>query len=429
MKNQLKEDIARKLDASELVTSVDRQAATPINRYTTNAMPKRIMNLKKTRSKTMPSSIFYASLATTDNDNDLNDNGSSKGSVHGGEDSVTDSREQLVPDQEEETLSRVSTSSEASAGDRVGRSSVGASGSRSVKKSSAFRASDSHLHYNKVAVMAAKRSNSEVASLVRSNTISSSSSNNAAIEKKTSGGGKVKKNNSSLYKSWRSVKEEQESTYSSFQHLPGSSNLGERIANVDYVDPQTLFCVKHSASSSSSQHHHRKSEIILSTSMQQRDSVVSFTSSSDSVEEVTKGESLIYDRIGGGDSYYEDDIERCLEDASLFRDSAIYSDDNDQRRTTTTKAARKSSAPASSSSRSSGQEPSPPPVPYKPKHVTELQQKKLQELTNKKLERQLSGGKSGVPVSPATAALETEDAESSAAVLQNNSFLFKGKQH
>lgn len=422
VKKELKEGMAKTKGDNESLDGEQQQQqqdpVTPINKYTTNAMPKRIMNLKKTRSKTVPSSVFYATLGEMAHDLNASVQG------EGDQSSVTGSQEQLIAkkdhhqpeeDHEEEdslTGSRISTSSEASPGrDRS---------TRKTSKSSAFRASDSHLNYNKI--MAAKRSNSEVAALIRSNTISSSS---CKVEKTSSGSAKVKKNNSSLYKSWRSVKEEE--SYLSFQHLPGSSNLGERIANVDYADPQRLFCVKSATQRMRSQVEKTSvSGSVGGQQQQQRDSVVSFTSSSDSVEETTRSkvvrpESLIFDRIGD-DSYYEEDIERCLEDASLFRDSAIYSDDNDPRRpTATAKSTRRSS-----SSNCSGQEQQPPPpVPYKPKHVTQLQQRKLQELAHKKLERQLSGGKGKVPLSPSPSSSATGEGAAAAAA-QQHSFLYKG---
>lgn len=397
VKRQLKEGILAKNQDCESAGGHHNPPAalsnttTPVNKYTTNAMPKRILNLKKTRSKTVPSSVFYATLGDLSSP-DLNDSSVRDG---GSEDqsSITDSQEQLIPSssltkkekEKEKPLvvpsRRVSFSSEA-----------GASVPRN--KSSKLRASDSHLNYNKVVV--------QVPVLARSNTIST---------EKIVSSNKVKKNTSSLYKSWRSVKEE-ESCLMSFQHLPGSSHMGERIANVDYADPQRLFCLK-----SASQR--QLEELVVGSGQkaavvggQQRDSVVSCTSSSDSVDEgrgKVRPESFIFDRIGD-DSYYEEDIERCLEDASLFRDSAIYSDDNDQRRTT--RVAKSGSCSSRSPSTSSGaqeQQPPPPPVPYKPKHVTELQQRKLQELAHRKLERQLSGGKS----SPNTATAQP-------------SFLYKG---
>lgn len=461
VRKELKEGMAAKKSDHETAGEEQEQdRKPPINQYTTQAMPKRIINLKKTRSKTVPSSVFYATLGeimtSASSSQDLNDSVESaivEGSaIVGGEVNKSGSQEQLIEsgqvsgkmDEEEESGSltagsRMSTSSEASASNNniVNSSCPPAQQQQHSDrvtriKSTAFRASDSHLNYNKTSPIVPSTGSGSASSsnnnsgqlagvLTRSNTISSSCSSAGVVVDKKSGtsAGKVKKNTSSLYKSFRSVKEGEATSRMSFQHLPGSSDLGERIANVDYVDPRRLFCVKASTVV------HRKSEIIVSSSstskelksVQQRDSVMSFTSSSDSVDEkgskgglVVRPESLIFDRIGD-DSYYEEDIDRCLEDASLFRDSAIYSDDNDQRRTTVI-VQRTSQSRTSSSSGGSGAV-EPPPVPYKPKHVTQLQQQKLQELQHKKLERQASGGGARNPRTPGEEKLQ-------------RSFLYKG---
>lgn len=466
MKQELKEGLTKKLsdsvDESHTVPSATNPSTsspvgttTPINKYTTNAMPKRIMTLKKTRSKTMPSSIFYRPLVVSgEEDEDQQQDMSSGHDLNDSSNvSVTtyDSQEQLIHVQDstrdDDTGSRMSTSSEASNSVTSSNNNNDISVDPRVprNKSSTLRASDSHLNYNNNRTGANKKRHSEgAAHLIRSNTISSEKGSNSGSSKSnrsSNGNNKVKKNTSSLYKSWRSVKEEDSrmsSSISLFSHLPGSSNLGERFANVDYVDPQRLFCVSN-----------RKSEVIainvdinksitmessVSASQekqqQQRDSVVSFTSSSDSVDETQRPkdairpDSVIFDRIGD-DSYYENDIERCLEDASLFRDSAIYSDDNDQRRTTITRetVTRRSYVQGKSSVGGQEKESSlpPPPVPYKPKHVTDLQQKKLQELANRKLERRLSGSNK-VPASPGGGG----GRPGSAADHPQPSFLYKG---
>lgn len=100
----------------------------------------------------------------------------------------------------------------------------------------------------------------------------------------------------------------------------GSEDLGNRIANVDYADPRTLF-----ASSSNI--------LINKSSLHQRDSVVS--SSSDSIFDPQKQLLLLqqnYDPFS--DSYYEDTAESVLEND--FRDSAIYSDDSNEKRSEAT---------------------------------------------------------------------------------------------
>lgn len=362
----------------------------PINKYTTNSMPRRILNLKKTRSKTVPSSVFYATLGEFAAD--LSD------SVHDEGSSMADSQEQLLIPSSSGGSQDAQLNVEEERDEKKSRPNSTAlslnmhkSGTRDpsirANKSSAFRASDSHLNYNKVSMA--------TAALMRSHTISSSSSSTTTSSTTNlliSSHKKLvsKKNNSSLYKSFRSVREEDSGSLSSIHHHPGSSNLGERIANVDYVDPQRLFCLNK-----------RKSEVnpIDKTKTpdkqhNQRDSVVSVTSSSDSVDEgkVVPGnvDSAAYDRIMG-DDYYEDNIERCLEDATLFRDSAIYSDDNDLQRGRLTRSSSSCGGGAAAAAAAGEQ---PPPVPYKPKHVTQLQQKKLQELANRRLERTLSGGAS-----------------------------------
>ncbi|KAM7345715.1 guanine nucleotide exchange factor in mesoderm isoform 1-T2 [Cochliomyia hominivorax] len=98
----------------------------------------------------------------------------------------------------------------------------------------------------------------------------------------------------------------------SILHLPGSEIIGERMAHVDYADPRTLFSVI-------------KTE---DNNQMQRDSVLSLTSSNDSVCE-HKPDIETYKDNSANNFEYEDCVEACLEND--FRDSAIYSDDNDRR--------------------------------------------------------------------------------------------------
>lgn len=129
-------------------------------------------------------------------------------------------------------------------------------------------------------------------------------------------------------------------------HKQGGRALGSRIALVDYADPKLLF--------GNHQNHHRRSQTFINRiSMQniqlQRDSVLSSTSSNDSVNtNVTNdpaNNSLVPppsppfdaskplpDLPNVDDCYYEKNIESCLESDEVFRDSAIYSDEcNDKR--------------------------------------------------------------------------------------------------
>ncbi|XP_065366751.1 uncharacterized protein GEFmeso isoform X2 [Calliphora vicina] len=97
----------------------------------------------------------------------------------------------------------------------------------------------------------------------------------------------------------------------SILHLPGSETIGERMAHVDYADPRTLFnIIKYD-----------------DPNQMQRDSVLSLTSSNDSVCEHKPDKGKYKDATNSFE--YEDSVEACLEND--FRDSAIYSDDNDRR--------------------------------------------------------------------------------------------------
>lgn len=133
--------------------------------------------------------------------------------------------------------------------------------------------------------------------------------------------------------------------HKSIIHKQGSRALGSRIALVDYADPKILF--------GNHQHHHRRSQTFINRiSMQniqlQRDSVLSSTSSNDSVNTSLANDSSNslapppsppFDASkplpalpNADDGYYEKNIESCLESDEVFRDSAIYSDEcNDKR--------------------------------------------------------------------------------------------------
>lgn len=109
--------------------------------------------------------------------------------------------------------------------------------------------------------------------------------------------------------------------YRDIFHKQGSESLGNRIAHVDYVDPRTLLAINRSISTPA-----QKPDI-------QRDSVLSLTSSNDSdyepKENIIGSTSTLIDQTSINDSYYEDNVEACLE--TDFRDSAVYSDDNDKK--------------------------------------------------------------------------------------------------
>lgn len=96
----------------------------------------------------------------------------------------------------------------------------------------------------------------------------------------------------------------------------GSEALGNRIANVDYADPKTLFPSAVNI-------------FVNKTSMSQRDSLV--TSSSDSVCDSQKlKQSQMETEQFCDSSFYEETAESLLEND--FRDSAIYSDDSNEKR-------------------------------------------------------------------------------------------------
>lgn len=133
--------------------------------------------------------------------------------------------------------------------------------------------------------------------------------------------------------------------HKSIIHKQGSRALGSRIASVDYADPKLLF--------GNHQNHHRRSQTFINRiSMQniqlQRDSVLSSTSSNDSVNTNVANDpastlapppSPPFDASkplpalpNVDDCYYEKNIDSCLESDEVFRDSAIYSDEcNDKR--------------------------------------------------------------------------------------------------
>jgi len=125
--------------------------------------------------------------------------------------------------------------------------------------------------------------------------------------------------------SWKNMLYKSSNTDISFNfstppiYRQGSEDLGNRIANVDYADPKTLF------SSSSN-------ILINKGSLNQRDSVVS--SSSDSITDHQKLLQMQQSYDPFSDSYYEDTAESLLEND--FRDSAIYSDDSNGKRSEST---------------------------------------------------------------------------------------------
>lgn len=109
----------------------------------------------------------------------------------------------------------------------------------------------------------------------------------------------------------RRVSDVTEMCRQSIIHRQGSEAVGERMANLDYVDPKTLFT--NSVNSSA---------VSLNP---QRDSVFSLTSSNDSVCDSKRKQS----QTEISSFIYEDNVEACLEND--FRDSAVYSDDNEKR--------------------------------------------------------------------------------------------------
>lgn len=133
--------------------------------------------------------------------------------------------------------------------------------------------------------------------------------------------------------------------HKSIIHKQGGKALGSRIAIADYEDPKILFA--------NHQSRHRRSQTFINRiSMQniqlQRDSVLSSTSSNDSVNTnhvtdstttVNRPPSPPFDPSkplpalpNVDDCYYEKNIDSCLESDEVFRDSAIYSDEcNDKR--------------------------------------------------------------------------------------------------
>lgn len=98
----------------------------------------------------------------------------------------------------------------------------------------------------------------------------------------------------------------------SYIHRQGSEAVGERIANIDYADPRTLFT---NGSINNS---------VASLNIK-GDSVFSLTSSSDSVFDFCKKKKDLPMNL----EYLESTVASNFE--KDFRDSAIYSDDNDKR--------------------------------------------------------------------------------------------------
>lgn len=141
-------------------------------------------------------------------------------------------------------------------------------------------------------------------------------------------------------------------------HKQGSRTLGSRIASVDYVDPSTLFQTQQNANN----YQAMVAKVTSNYSHVQRDSVLTLTSSNDSMntytsnhdvqrksQNGTKLPTIVVTNSttnsrdispvhssnsscsSGDDSYYEKTVETCLENDGIFRDSAIYSDDNNEK--------------------------------------------------------------------------------------------------
>lgn len=100
----------------------------------------------------------------------------------------------------------------------------------------------------------------------------------------------------------------------------GSEDMGNRIANVDYADPKTLFPSAGNI-------------LINKSSLNQRDSVVSSSTDSIIVDASKYLQQMQQNSDPFSDSYYEDTAESLLEND--FRDSAIYSDDSNEKKVDT----------------------------------------------------------------------------------------------
>lgn len=133
--------------------------------------------------------------------------------------------------------------------------------------------------------------------------------------------------------------------HKSIIHKQGGRALGSRIASVDYADPKLLF--------GNHQNHHRRSQTFINRISKkniqlQRDSVLSSTSSNDSVNTNHANDTTnalasppsppfdaskpLPDIPIVDDCYYEKNIDTCLESDEVFRDSAIYSDECNEKR-------------------------------------------------------------------------------------------------
>lgn len=228
-------------------------------------------------------------------------------------------------------------------------------------------------------------------------------------------------------------------------HKQGSKALGSRIATLEYADPKTLFT-----------HHNHNQTLINTISIQnqlQRDSVFSLTSSNDSVnttgaanesnttitstadvsieqQSTVQVTSMIRSELSyvtaealatissNDDSYYEKNVENCLEDNGIFRDSAVYSDDNEKQMQTeniystiveTTKTVSKPVPPPKYFQKASIPPPiilrtaPPPPLPAKPAFIVKNERKS--ETGNKFLPT--SSASSTPPASPSISMVKT----------------------
>lgn len=154
------------------------------------------------------------------------------------------------------------------------------------------------------------------------------------------------------------------SVHTNIIHRQGSQALGSRIASFDYADPRTLFA-------QSLQEYHRRSQLLVERISTQSDSSSSTENAVMSISEATteritsmtstmtltttviaNNESFPFDASkplpptpdgdievddeadfdANDDGYYEKNIDSCLENDDVFRDSAIYSDESNEKR-------------------------------------------------------------------------------------------------
>lgn len=213
----------------------------------------------------------------------------------------------------------------------------------------------------------------------------------------------------------------------SYIHKQGGRALGSRIASADYADPKTLFSP------------HRNQMLINKVSMQslnpQRDSVFSLTSSNDSVNLSTT--KILYESetasvimktssqaSSSDDSYYEKNVETCLEDDSIFRDSAIYSDDNNEKSYvrpehiySTISEVNEAKKPIPPPKVRLKKNPSiavrtapPPPLPVKPTFIPVIVNKNNNKLNDQNVidQTSTSSSKSSSPIAPLLNSIEKE---------------------